>query len=57
MAEETNERWRRINAIFAQAMDVPVEDRAAFLDTACAGDAARGRELARLRHRCPEIPR
>jgi serine/threonine-protein kinase len=33
------ERWARIDAIFHQAVDVPAEQRAAFLDRTCEGDA------------------
>jgi serine/threonine-protein kinase len=33
-----DDRWHTIDALFAQALDRPPEERAAFLDAACAGD-------------------
>jgi non-specific serine/threonine protein kinase/serine/threonine-protein kinase len=33
-------RWAQVNAVFAEAVELPAEGRAAFLTTACAGDAA-----------------
>lgn len=32
-------RWERVEAVFGSALDRPGEERAAFLDEACAGDA------------------
>lgn len=31
--------WRRIKAVFHEAVDLPIDRRAEFLETACAGDA------------------
>jgi len=42
------ERYRRIDALFAEALEQPAADRDAFLDTACAGDAELRREVERL---------
>ena len=35
----TEDRWQRIEDLFHRAADLPADDRAAFLSTACAGDA------------------
>ena len=48
MADETKTRWQHIDAIFDQAIDVPVKRRATFLDAACAGDAELRREVEDL---------
>src|SRR2546421_616909 len=32
------EHWRKINELFEAALDCPVEARAAFLESACAGE-------------------
>ena len=42
------ERWRRMDALFAEALERPPEERGAFLDTACAGDAGLRREVEGL---------
>ena len=34
----TPERWQEIEAVFQDALERPVPERAAFLDHACAGD-------------------
>ena len=44
----TPERWRQIDAVFQEALDLPAADRAAFLDRACAGDADLRREVELL---------
>jgi serine/threonine protein kinase len=47
----TPERYRRLCELFDQALQRPPAERAAFLDQACAGDAALRAELdAMLRH-------
>ncbi len=33
------ERWRRINEVLDQALELPPEELPAFLDRSCAGDA------------------
>lgn len=33
-----NENWQRIKAIVSEALELPEDDRAAFIDKACAGD-------------------
>jgi hypothetical protein len=33
-----SERWRQVDAIFKSALELPCDDRAAFLDHACEGD-------------------
>ncbi|MCA1620736.1 MAG: serine/threonine protein kinase [Acidobacteria bacterium] len=42
------ERWRRIDTIFKSALELRPEERAAFLERACAGDAALRREVESL---------
>ncbi len=43
------EQWQRINQLFRDARELATEERAAFLETACAGDEAlRGKLLAML---------
>jgi serine/threonine-protein kinase len=41
-------RFQRINSIFDRALELPDGERAAYLDEACAGDAALRAEIARL---------
>jgi len=35
----TPERWKRVEQVFESALEHPPAERAAFLDTACEGDA------------------
>jgi aminoglycoside phosphotransferase len=42
------DRWARVERIYHEAVDLPVGERARFLDSACAGDAALRRELESL---------
>jgi serine/threonine protein kinase len=42
------ERWREVDRLFEEALDRPPEERPAFLDAACAGDAALRREVEHL---------
>ena len=42
------ENWERVQTLFLKAMDLRPEERAAFLETACAGDEELRREIARL---------
>ncbi len=42
------ERWRQIDALLELALDQPTEQRAAFLDTACADDEALRSEVETL---------
>jgi serine/threonine-protein kinase len=44
----TSPRWDDLQALFAAALDLPLAEREAFLDTACAGDPALREELASL---------
>ena len=39
MKSEARERWQRIEAILDEALELPGEEHAAYLDQACAGDA------------------
>jgi hypothetical protein len=42
------ERWRRIEALFDQALELPEAERGGFLDDACGDDAGLHRELEAL---------
>jgi len=42
------ENWERIQSLFLAALDLSTEERASFLDSACAGDAEMRRELESL---------
>src|SRR5215210_7344294 len=42
------ERWHEVDRLFAEALERPPAERPAFLDAACAGDAALRREVERL---------
>lgn len=42
------DRWRQIEAVFAEAVELPVEDSRAYLDRVCAGDDDLRREVDRL---------
>jgi len=42
------ERWRRIEALFDQVLELPAPERSGFLDAACPGDPALRRELDAL---------
>jgi eukaryotic-like serine/threonine-protein kinase len=44
----TPERWRRVDAVLQSALDLPDDERAAFLDRACAGDDELRREVDTL---------
>src|ERR1041384_3821840 len=41
-------RWRRIEAVFEQAIELPERERSGFLDRACGGDAELRGEVAVL---------
>ena len=41
----TPERWRRIEEVFGDAVELAVVERAAFLDRACDNDGALRREI------------
>ena len=48
------ERWRQIDALFAEALDLPPDERTAFLRHACGDDPALYREVvALLESACP----
>lgn len=38
MTAASNDRFRRVDAIFDKALDLPVDQRDAFIDRACEGD-------------------
>jgi len=42
------ERWHEVDRLFAEALDRSPVERPAFLEAACAGDAALRREVERL---------
>ena len=44
----TPERWQQIRDVLHGAMQLPSEDRAAFLDQHCAGDTALRKEVEEL---------
>ena len=41
-------RWHQVDRLFEEALDRPPAERSAFLDSACAGDAALRRDVERL---------
>ncbi len=45
---ETRARWPRVKAIFTDAVERPVDERAAFVEEACAGDVALRDEVSAL---------
>jgi serine/threonine protein kinase len=44
----TPEQWQKVEAVLQEALDRPLEDRASFLDAACAGDGQLLREATSL---------
>src|ERR1041385_1483717 len=48
MSESKPERWQRIREVFDAALKLPAEQRAAYLDQACAGDAEFREEVESL---------
>ncbi|HEX7183408.1 MAG TPA: tetratricopeptide repeat protein [Thermoanaerobaculia bacterium] len=46
----TRERWRRIEAVLDEALELPAEEVPAFLDRACSGDEALRAEVEALLH-------
>jgi serine/threonine protein kinase len=50
------EHNRKLEALFDEAMDIASNERAAFLDRACAGDVAMRRELDELLAAAPPMP-
>lgn len=48
MIGSSNDRFRRLDAIFDMALDLPVDQRPAFLDQVCAEDPALCAEIQRL---------
>jgi hypothetical protein len=44
----SNDRFRRVDAIFDDALDLPVDQRDAFIDRACAGDGEVREAVQRL---------
>jgi hypothetical protein len=52
----TRERWRRITAVFTEALERPAHARDEFIDTAAAGDAELAREVRSLLARHHSAP-
>jgi non-specific serine/threonine protein kinase/serine/threonine-protein kinase len=48
MPDDSSERWRRISALFEEAIQLPAPQRAAFLDAACGSDPELKAEVVRL---------
>jgi serine/threonine protein kinase/tetratricopeptide (TPR) repeat protein len=46
--------WQRLEPLLDAALDLPADQRAAFLDSACAGDAELRAEVERLLRACAE---
>ncbi len=44
----TPERWQKVKEIFQAALDRALEDRSAFLSSACGGDESLRREVESL---------
>ena len=49
-ARPNSDRWHRVSRVFAAALDVPDEERVAFLREECAGDEQLRREVENLLH-------
>lgn len=48
MIDSSNDRFRRVDAIFDQALDLPVDQRVAFLEQVCAKEPLLCAEVLRL---------
>lgn len=44
----TPERWKQIEAVFEQALEIPAEERRAFFESSCDGDEELRREVESL---------
>jgi eukaryotic-like serine/threonine-protein kinase len=44
----TTERWKQIEAVFEQALELPLDQRPAFLQSSCDGDEELHREVQSL---------
>ena len=44
----TSERWRHVESLYLEALQIPAEERARFLNDACAGDETLNRDVASL---------
>jgi eukaryotic-like serine/threonine-protein kinase len=44
----TSERWRHVQSLYFEALQIPAEERARFLNDACAGDETLNRDVASL---------
>ncbi|HKS30574.1 MAG TPA: protein kinase [Pyrinomonadaceae bacterium] len=44
----SHERWRQVDKLFEAALELEAEERAAFLDRACAGDDSLRREVEKM---------
>jgi eukaryotic-like serine/threonine-protein kinase len=44
----TSERWRHVESLYYEALQIPAEERARFLNDACAGDETLNSEVASL---------
>ena len=47
-AKTEQQRWRRLSQLFEQMADMPVDARAAFLDSECGGDLPMRAQLERM---------
>jgi serine/threonine-protein kinase len=54
MAAEPADEWQRLNRVLDPALELPLEQRAAFLDRACAGDPALRTRAERLLQACQQ---
>ena len=54
IAKTEQQRWRRLSQLFEQMADMPVDARAAFLDSECGGDLPMRAQLERML--VPDIP-
>ena len=48
MPEMSTDRWRQVERLYHEAMKRPADEREAYLEDACGGDEALGREVASL---------
>ena len=54
MSVESSDRWTRVEQILDAALELPLEQRAAYLDQSCGDDASLREEVTRLLRSCDD---